>query len=111
MEVVDDVFVLIEGMTQVEQRILAGQIGRCSISIPSNIAEGSGRRTKKDFSHYLDMALGSSFELETQLLICQRRRSQENNSIEAIIQKVLEIQKMLIGLQKAVRPNDITRNS
>ncbi|MCD6354428.1 MAG: four helix bundle protein, partial [Prolixibacteraceae bacterium] len=48
---------------------ITSQIRRCAISNPSNIAEGAGRGTKKDFSHFLDVAMDSSFELETQLII------------------------------------------
>lgn len=103
MDVVDKVFDVIDNMTRTEQWILANQIGRCSVSIPSNIAEGAGRRTNKDFAHFLDIALGSSFELETQLLICQRRRSLAKMDLNSLLNEVLEIQKMIMGLQKAVR--------
>jgi four helix bundle protein len=51
-----------------ERYDLSSQLSRCSISIPSNIAEGSSR-TDKSFSHFIDISLGSSFELGTQLLI------------------------------------------
>ena len=47
---------------------LTAQIRRSAVSIPSNIAEGCGRRTSKDFSNFLGVALGSAFELETQLI-------------------------------------------
>ena len=45
---------------------ITSQIRRSAISIPSNIAEGCGRRTDKDFSHFLNIALGSAYELQTQ---------------------------------------------
>jgi four helix bundle protein len=48
---------------------ITSQIKRSAISIPSNIAEGAGRNTKKDFSRCIAIALGSSFELETQFII------------------------------------------
>lgn len=48
---------------------LANQIHRATVSIASNIAEGSSRTSEKDFAHFLEISLGSSFEVETQLLI------------------------------------------
>ena len=51
---------------------LTTQINRCSVSIPRNITEGSAR-TDKSFSHFIDIALGSSFELETQLIVAEKR--------------------------------------
>ncbi|MGR3857841.1 four helix bundle protein [Chryseobacterium indologenes] len=51
---------------------LKNQMDRCAISIPSNIAEGSSR-TNKSFSHFLDISLGSSFELQTQIVLANHR--------------------------------------
>ena len=48
---------------------LISQINRCEVSIPSNIAEGAGRNTSKEFNQFLGIAVGSLFELETQLII------------------------------------------
>jgi four helix bundle protein len=48
---------------------LSGQLRRCSVSIPSNIAEGAGRSTKKEFAHFVSIARGSLNELETQYLL------------------------------------------
>ncbi|MEP5340088.1 MAG: four helix bundle protein [Algibacter sp.] len=59
IEIVDDVFKIIEGFPKDEKFGLISQISRCSISIPSNIAEGSSR-TDRSFSHFIDIALGSS---------------------------------------------------
>jgi four helix bundle protein len=56
-----------------ERYDLSSQLSRCSISIPSNIAEGSSR-TDKSFSHFIDISLGSSFELGTQLLIARHKK-------------------------------------
>ena len=52
---------------------LKSQMDRCSISLPSNIAEGSSR-TDKSFIHFLDISLGSSFELQTQLLLANHKK-------------------------------------
>ncbi len=72
MEIVDDVFKATESFPNEEKFGLVSQINRCSVSIPSNIAEGSSR-TDKSFSHFIDISLGSSFELETQLIIANKR--------------------------------------
>lgn len=80
---------------------LKSQMDRCSISIPSNIAEGSSR-TNKSFSHFLDISLGSSFELHTQLLLANHRNylSLENtNEIETRIQ---EFQKATMSFQNTL---------
>ena len=72
IEIVDDVFSLMKDFPLDEKFGLSAQISKSSVSIPSNIAEGSSR-TEKSFSHFIDIALGSSFELETQLIIVFKR--------------------------------------
>jgi four helix bundle protein len=81
---------------------ITSQIRRCAVSIPSNIAEGAGRGTKKDFSHFLDIAKGSSFELETQLIISRELGFIDHNIIVSILSELGEIQKMITGLQKSL---------
>jgi four helix bundle protein len=81
---------------------LISQVRRCSISIPSNIAEGSGRKTAKDFHSFLSNALASSFELETQLIIVFRLNIIDDQQFEKIISLVQEVQKMITGLQRSL---------
>ena len=80
---------------------LTSQISRCSISIPSNIAEGSSR-TEKAFAHYIDISLGSSFELETQLLIALKRNYIKKEDFEGVQNKLSEFQKMSFGFLKGL---------
>jgi len=82
---------------------LTSQIKRSAISIPSNIAEGSGRGTDKDFHRFLDVALGSSFELETQLIIANRLKFLTNERFSTLNEQLGEEQKMIIGLQKSLK--------
>ncbi len=56
-----------------EKYNLVSQITRCACSVPTNIAEGCGKRTSNHFAEFLSTALGSWFELETHLVICERR--------------------------------------
>ena len=72
MELVVLVYGLTDSFPESERYGLTSQIRRCAISIPSNIAEGSKRGTKKDFRHFLLMSFGSGAELETQLEIAKR---------------------------------------
>jgi four helix bundle protein len=71
---------------------------RCSISIPSNAAEDSSR-TDKSFSYFSDISLGSSFELETQLIIAFKRKYITKEQLTNIEEKIQEFQKMTMGFQ------------
>ena len=79
---------------------LVSQIRRCSVSISSNIAEGSGRGTDKEFRLFLNYALGSSFELETQLLISQNLHLVNEDVQIEVLDELVEIQKMIYSLIK-----------
>lgn len=72
MEIVKQIFDVTDTFPTHEKFGLKSQMDRCSVSIPSNVAEGSSR-TNKSFRHFIDIALGSSFELQTQLLLAQHR--------------------------------------
>lgn len=98
IEIVDDVFDIISKFPKDEKFGLSSQISRCSISIPSNIAEGSSR-TEKSFSHFLDISLGSSFELETQLIIAFKRKYITIDNLTQIQEKIEEFQKMTMSFQ------------
>ena len=60
----------VKGTSREENHALADQIRRSSVSIPSNIAEGYGRTSPKEYARFLSMARGSSYELETQIILC-----------------------------------------
>ncbi|HEY5824999.1 MAG TPA: four helix bundle protein [Cyclobacteriaceae bacterium] len=81
---------------------LTSQLRRCAVSIPSNIAEGAGRNTKKDFNNFLGISNGSSCELETQLIIAQRINFIDINTMESVQQEIVEIQKMNWSLKKSL---------
>ncbi|MGG8496069.1 four helix bundle protein [Tenacibaculum sp. TC6] len=95
---VEDVFKLTSMFPEEEKFGLVSQINRCSVSIPSNIAEGSSR-TDKSFSHFIDIALGSSFELETQMIIAYKRNYITQQELTLIEEKIAEFQKMTMGFQ------------
>ena len=72
-------------------------MNRSSVSIPSNIAEGSGRTSEKEFIHFLNIAISSSYELETQLIITNELFQVD---IESVIGQISEVQKMILGLKR-----------
>lgn len=98
IEIVDDVYKLINEFPSDEKFGLTSQLSRCSISIPSNIAEGSSR-TNKSFSHFIDISLGSSFELETQLIIAVKRNYITQEQLTKVEEKLAEFQKMTMSFQ------------
>lgn len=81
---------------------LKSQMDRCSISIPSNIAEGSSR-TQKSFSHFLDISLGSSFELQTQILLANHRKYLLQEECEIFESKIEEFQRATMVFQNTLK--------
>lgn len=81
---------------------MISQINRSVISIPSNIAEGAGRNTNKDFNNFLGIAQGSSFELETQLIISNRLNYISKEDFQKIETQLEHIQNMIAKLKKSL---------
>ena len=93
-------FKLVETFPKEERFALSNQITRASVSIPSNIAEGSSRTSEKDYNRFLEHSLGSSFELETQLLVAEAVNYGEVTIRSKMLQNVAEEQKMLISFMR-----------
>ncbi|MEO6612799.1 MAG: four helix bundle protein [Chitinophagaceae bacterium] len=81
---------------------LASQINRAGISIPSNIAEGSSRNSNKDCKRFFEISLGSSFELETQLLIAREIKYGDSSLIDTTLKLLAEESKMLTAFSKSL---------
>ncbi len=86
-----------------EKYALTSQVKRAVVSISSNIAEGSGRNTNNDFAHFLDIALGSAFELESELLVAINLDFLTSNECENIFNQLDEVQKLIVGFQNYLR--------
>jgi len=82
-----------------ERYTIGDQITRASVSIPSNIAEGAGRRSQRDFQRFLGIALGSAYELETQILIARDVGLLDKNQASDHLSELSEIQRMLHSLR------------
>ena len=96
IELVSEVYKVAKQLPKSEQFILISQMVRSAISIPANMAEGWGRNHKIEFIRFLNIAYGSSTELETHLIIAKREYSKVN--YEKIEKLNLEIKKMLTSL-------------
>jgi four helix bundle protein len=84
---------------------LIHQIKKCAVSIPSNIAEGSGRNSNKEFIQFLGIANGSTFELITQLILAKRLNLVNEKIIQSIINQLVEISNMSFSFQKSLKEN------
>jgi four helix bundle protein len=102
MDFTDLTFYYCAGLPANERYNLIDQINRCSCSIPSNIAESSGKRTAIHFAEFLTTALISSYEAETQLLICERRNYGEKEKLKACLELVTELQKMIFSFREKI---------
>ncbi|WP_218128437.1 four helix bundle protein [Mucilaginibacter sp. OK268] len=95
MELSKDVYLLTQKLSTEHRFGISSQLYRAAVSIPSNIAEGSSRKSEKDFSHFLSMSLGSAFELETQLIIAEQCGLAINVDYQSLLAKVQALQKQI----------------
>jgi four helix bundle protein len=102
MQLAKAVYVLTNNFPNNEKYGLTSQINRASISVPSNIAEGSSRSSNKEFRHFLSIALGSLFELETQVVLSQELSYIEIEVGESLIFKIVQLQKMISTFRKTL---------
>ena len=100
MELVVDIFQVVDMFPKKELFGLSMQMKRCAVSIPSNIAEGAGRKTKREFRNYLYIAQGSLNELDTQLEIARKLGYLKEDKYKELQEKILRVGQMLSGLIK-----------
>ena len=96
MDLTKEVYLLTKAFPKEEIYGLTSQIRRCSVSVPSNIAEGKGRRSDKEFVRFLQIALGSLYELQTQLELAMNFNYIDN--IDSVLNISFEIEKMINAL-------------
>lgn len=82
---------------------LTSQLRRCSVSIPSNIAEGSGRESDKDYIRFLNISVGSLFELQTQLEIAKNIDYLTQEEFNKQYEDIKELERMLVSFIKKVK--------
>jgi len=97
------IYLLTAEMPWFEKKGLCDQLQRAVVSISSNIAEGAAKPSDIDFAHYLDTALGSAFEVETQLLISKKIGYVDNETYDTLHAGIIEIECQLSGLIRTIR--------
>ena len=102
IELVELVYSLTNNFPKKEMYGLANQLQKCAVSIPSNMAEGQGRNSKKDFKRFLFIAVGSLAELDTQVEIAKRLKYIDAENVKRVDSLAIEIRKMLFGLLKSL---------
>jgi four helix bundle protein len=103
MDLTERVYLLTNSFPKTEVYGLTSQIRRCAVSVPSNLAEGHGRTSGKEFLQFIAIAYGSVCELETQILLSHRLKYIEDIELETISTLLTETSKTIRGLQKAIR--------
>lgn len=101
---------LLEEVTSEEKFGITSQLKRSLVSIPSNIAEGASRPSDNDFLRFLDIALGSAFEAETQLMLLKDLNLVKTN-ISTLLDEINEIQKMIASFIRNLRTKPLTPNA
>lgn len=103
VDLAQQIYKVTERFPSNEQFGLTSQVRRAAVSIPSNIAEGAARQTKKEFLNFLHIAKGSLSELDTQLEIARRLEYLDQARWEALDERLEQIDRMLSGLVRSLR--------
>ncbi|PIB39431.1 four helix bundle protein [Maribacter sp. 4G9] len=103
MELTKLVYQVVSEFPNEEKFGLTSQIKRSCISIPSNIAEGAGRNSNKEFIYFLSIANGSLYELQTQLQLAIDLKLSKENKVNPLIEMIIEIQKMNYSFQRKIK--------
>jgi len=101
---VKSIYLLTNSWPKSEQYGLSAQLRKAAISVPSNIAEGCGKGTKKDLNQYLDISVGSLCELETQIYLASDLGFISEAIEKATISEIVLLRKMVISFQKNIKP-------
>jgi len=100
MLIVESTYTIAKLLPDSERFTFTSQVTRCALSVPSNIAEGAGRKSDKDFSRFINIAIGSAYELETRLILIEKIFKIETKKL---ILQVVEVQRMLFSLIKSMK--------
>lgn len=105
MDLIDETYLITKTFPDYERYGLRSQMNRCSVSIASNIAEGTSKRTDKHFLKFLEDSLGSSFEWETQLIVAFRQKYIDQEKFSVLEKRVSIVQKKISNFMDRIESN------
>jgi four helix bundle protein len=100
MVLAEEVYRITMNFPKSEQFGLVSQLRRAAVSVPSNISEGAGRNSDKEFNQFLGITNGSLNELLTQLILSEKLEFINKNEIDTLVKEIKELRKMICGMQK-----------
>jgi four helix bundle protein len=103
IDLTEQIYILTSNFPDAEKYGLTSQMRRCSISIPSNIAEGSSRSSPKEFQHFLSISLGSAFELFTQLELANRLGMINDEQKNKLSESIVLIERKISSFKKQIK--------
>ena len=98
-----NIYLACQDISNDEKFGIISQMKRSVVSIPSNIAEGSGRNSNKEFNHFLAIALGSAFELQTQLILVKELNLLSQEKASVLLNDISEVQKMIYSFKNNLK--------
>jgi len=104
MKMVRETYALTKSFPDHERYVLANQMTRSAVSIPSNIAEGTSKNSDKHINKFIQDSLGSAFEWETQLNIAYQQACIDRDTFDKLENKIQQLQKMISGFRKRLQP-------
>ncbi len=102
LNIVSETYKMTKTFPKQELYGLANQMNRCAVSIPSNIAEGTSKSTDKHLNKYIEDALGSAYEWETQLIVAYNEKYIDIDAFDKYEKQILALQKMISGFQNGL---------
>ncbi len=104
IEIAVKTFQLTDTFPKEDKYGICQQMTRSGVSIPSHIAEGSNIKSEKDYARFIEISLGSSFELETQLIVSEKLSKGDQTLLQNLKVDITDQQKMLTGFQQKLKP-------